>query len=108
MAPEERGAREKLIEDSYYIEESRRMLAISRFRSIAAEKRGKDSEAWKFSGVTGRGKILAEVAKRRQLKEGMVAGLVSQWQKTRQEGRPVTVEPPRRRKPRKLEEEESK
>ncbi|KAE9406253.1 hypothetical protein BT96DRAFT_963585 [Gymnopus androsaceus JB14] len=94
MPQEEREKREKVIEQSYYIEEGRKI-------------RGEDSDSWKFSGVTGRGKILAEVAKRRQLKEGMVAGLVSEWQKTRQQGRPVTVEHPRRRKPVKEEEGES-
>ncbi|KIK60488.1 hypothetical protein GYMLUDRAFT_97206 [Collybiopsis luxurians FD-317 M1] len=98
---EERKEREKFIQDNYHLDDVKKSTQESKLRSaVVAARGGEQDKKWKYSGaVRGRGKILAEVAKRRQLKEGVVAGLVSEWQKTRQTGKTVTVPPPRSRKP---------
>ncbi|KAJ4470458.1 hypothetical protein J3R30DRAFT_3537647 [Lentinula aciculospora] len=103
MPEEEREKREDFIEQQYFIKEGQKMFAQSRFRSAAMAARGENSKEWKFDAgsVKGRGKILKEVARRRQLKEQMVAGLVGEWQRKRMEGKTVTVEMPRNRKPKK-------
>ncbi|KAJ3852733.1 hypothetical protein EV368DRAFT_40398 [Lentinula lateritia] len=103
MSQEERDERGDFIEQQYFLKEAHKMFAQNRFRSAVTSARGEESKQWKFDegSVKGRGKILKEVARRRQLKEQMVADLVGQWQKTRMEGKTVNVEFPRNRKPKK-------
>ncbi|KAJ3714554.1 hypothetical protein DFJ43DRAFT_879785 [Lentinula guzmanii] len=103
MPEEERENREQSIEQQYFIKEGQAMFAQSRFRSASVTARGQESKQWKFDAgsVKGRGKILREVARRRQLKEQMVSGLVGDWHRTRMEGKTVTVDLPRSRKPKK-------
>ncbi|KAJ3775900.1 hypothetical protein FB446DRAFT_723258 [Lentinula raphanica] len=101
MPEEERTKREQYIEQQYFLKEGQAMFAQSRFRSAVVSARGEDSSKWKFDAgsVKGRGKILKEVARRRQLKESLIAGMVGDWQRTRAEGKVVTVDMPRSRKP---------
>ncbi|KAF9077922.1 hypothetical protein BDP27DRAFT_1310420 [Rhodocollybia butyracea] len=98
MPEDERRRRTAFIEEQFSITAMQNVRKSTRKAQIMQVLRGRPSNSSNLTGATGRGKILAEVAKRRQVKEGIIAGTVRDWQQTRKEGKTVSVAPPASRK----------
>ena len=88
MPEKERADREKEIEDQYQIKESQ---IIQRYELLRLK--GGDMKKWKFKDLhtTTRSQILRLVAERRAKREGVVAGIVQQWQEQRASGERIEL-----------------
>ena len=89
MAEKERDERARWIEQTYQIQQHR---AVQKYELLRLTKGG--TKGWNFKEpfATKRSHILRLVAERREKREGVVSGIVQQWQEQRAKGERIALD----------------